>query len=119
MKLIHGIVAAGVASVLPTASADERAKEPRPFAIAFASEVSPVAYEEVRYPSYAGARNLSGNCEVTFAISATGEPDAIRVGACSSDAFRSAAKTTLQAMTFARRDALAEGVQMEIRWTLF
>jgi outer membrane biosynthesis protein TonB len=117
MKLIHAILAAGVASVLPTASADERA-QPKPFTIAFSSEIAPVSHAEIRYPAYAGVRSLSGSCQVSFAISTGGEPDAIRVGECSSEVFRAAAKSTVQSMTFAPRASVVDKVRMEIRWTL-
>ncbi len=118
MKLIHAVLAAGVASVLPTASADERAQAPKPFTIAFSADVAPVSYGDLRYPAYAGARNLSGNCEVSFAISMAGEADAIRVGACSSEVFRAAAKATVESMAFAPRASVAENVSMKIRWEL-
>lgn len=118
MKLIHVLTAAALASVLPSASADERAKQPKPFSIAFSSEVAPVSYGEFRYPSYAGVRNLSGQCEVSFAIGVSGKPDAIRIASCTSDSFRAAAKSTVQAMSFAPRAAALDRVQMEIRWTV-
>jgi outer membrane biosynthesis protein TonB len=117
MKLIHVTLAAVVASVMPSASADERA-QPKPFTIAFSSEVTPIFHEALRYPAYAGVRNLSGHCEVSFAISTAGEPDAIRVGACSLDAFRAAAKSTVEAMLFAPRTTGIDNVQMEIRWNV-
>lgn len=117
MKLLHAMFALGVASVLPSASADERA-EPKPFAIAFNSEIRPVAHAELRYPSLAGARDLSGSCSVSFAISKAGEPDAIRVGECSSEVFRQAAKSTVEGMTFAPRAEGIDNVKVDIRWTL-
>ncbi len=117
MKLIHIMFAAGVASVLPSASADERA-EPKPFTISFNSDIKPVAHADFRYPSLAGARGLSGNCDVSFTISVAGEPDAIRVGQCSSDVFRMAAKSTVEAMTFAPGVQAIDNVRMQIRWTL-
>jgi len=117
MKLLHVMIAAGVASVLPTASADERA-EPKPFSIAFSSDIRPVSHVEFRYPSAAGSRNLSGSCKVSFAISVAGEPDAIRIGECSSEVFHMAAKSTVQGMTFAPRAAAIDNVKMEIRWTM-
>lgn len=118
MKLLHLMVAAAVTSVLPAAWADERAREPIPFAIAFSSDIDPVAHADFRYPILAGSRNLSGSCAVSFAISVNGEPDAIRVGACSSDVFRLAAKSTVKAMTFAPRVTAIDNVMMEIRWTI-
>jgi hypothetical protein len=118
MKLLHALLAVGAASVLPTASADERAQAPKPFTIAFSTEIAPVSHGELRYPAYAGTRNLSGSCEVNFAISTAGKPDAIRVGKCSSEAFRFAAKATVDNMSFAPRASVAEDVALEIRWTL-
>lgn len=117
MKLLHVMIAVGVASVLPAASADERA-EPKPFAIAFSSDIKPVAHADFRYPSLAGSRDLSGRCDVSFTISVAGEPDAIRIGNCSSDVFRMAAKSTVEGMTFAPRVAAIDNVRMQIRWTI-
>jgi hypothetical protein len=117
MKLILALVTAGVASVLPTALADERAPAPKPFTITFSSEIAPVSYGDVRYPTYAGARNLSGSCDVSFAINVAGRADAIRVQACTSEAFRTTAKTVVEAMTFAPRAHVAENVQMRIGWS--
>lgn len=102
---------------MPSALADERA-QPKPFTIAFSSEVTPVSHEELRYPAYAGVRSLSGSCDVSFAISKAGEPDAIRIGSCSSDAFRTAAKATVEAMLFAPRTEGIDNVRMEIRWNV-
>jgi hypothetical protein len=117
MKLIHVVLAALVAGVMPVASADERA-QPKPFTIAISSEVTPVSYGEVRYPSYAGARGLEGSCAVAFTISLAGKADAIRVGACSSEAFRGSAKAAVEAMEFGARDTVLGDVQMKIRWSL-
>jgi hypothetical protein len=117
MKLIHIILAASVAGVMPVASADERA-QPKPFTIAISSEVTPVSYGEVRYPSYAGVRDLEGSCAVSFTISVAGKADAIRVGACSSETFRGGAKATVEAMDFGQRDTVLDDVQMKIRWSL-
>ncbi len=117
MKLLHTVaVAAVAASVLPTALADERA--PKPFAISFSSDIQPVAHTDFRYPGLAGSKNLSGSCDVSFAISVAGEPDAIRVGACSSEVFRMAAKSTVKGMMFAPRTSAVDNVKMEIRWSL-
>lgn len=118
MKLLHALLVVGAASVLPTASADERAQAPKPFTIAFSAEIAPLSHGELRYPAYAGARNLSGSCEVSFAISTAGKPDAIRVGKCSSEAFRFAAKATVSSMRFAPRASVVDDVVLEIRWTL-
>jgi hypothetical protein len=117
MKPIHVIVAASVAGVMPVASADERA-EPKPFTISISSEVAPVSYGEVRYPSYAGARGLEGSCAVSFTISLAGKADAIRVGECSSEVFRGGAKAALEAMDFGPRDTVIDHVRMSIRWSL-
>lgn len=117
MKLIHVVLAASVAGVMPVAEADERA-QPKPFAISISSEVTPVSYGEIRYPSYAGARGLEGSCDVSFAIGVSGIPDAIRVGECSSDAFRTGAKTAVEAMRFGPRASVIDRVQMKIRWSL-
>ncbi len=117
MKLIHIVLAASVAGVMPVASADERA-QPKPFTIAISSEVTPVSYGEVRYPSYAGVRNLEGSCAVTFAIDVSGKADAIRVGACSSEVFRAGAKSAVEAMDFGSRRAGIDNVKMTIRWSM-
>ncbi|OYX49991.1 MAG: hypothetical protein B7Y90_05695 [Alphaproteobacteria bacterium 32-64-14] len=117
MKLIHIVLAASVAGVMPAAFADERA-QPKPFTIAISSEVTPVSYGEVRYPSYAGARDLEGDCAVTFTIAVSGKADAIRVGECSSDVFRAGAKAAVEAMDFGARSAVIDRVHMKIRWSL-
>lgn len=117
MKLLHVMIAAGVASVLPSAWADERA-EPKPFTIAFSSDIKPIAHADFRYPSMAGARELSGSCDASFTVSVSGEPDAIRIGECSSDIFRKAAKSTVEGMTFAPRAVAADNVKMQIRWSM-
>lgn len=119
MKTLHAVfVAALAASVLPTASADERASGSKPFAISFSSDIRPIAHVDFRYPSLAGSRDLSGSCNVSFAISAAGEPDAIRVKDCSSEIFRMAAKSAVKGMTFAPRATAIDNVKMDIRWTL-
>ncbi len=118
MKLTSILLAAGVASVLPTASADEPGGNPKPFTITFNSEITPISHDDLRYPQYAGARNLSGACEVSFAISMTGEPDAIRVLSCTSEAFRMTAKGVVEAMTFAPRANVADQVRARIGWSL-
>lgn len=117
MKLIHIILAASVAGVMPVASADERAS-PKPFTIAISSEVTPVSYGDVRYPSYAVARDIEGSCAVSFSIAVSGKADAIRVGECSSDVFRTGAKAAVEAMDFGPRSAVIDRVQMKIRWSL-
>jgi outer membrane biosynthesis protein TonB len=116
MKLIHTILGVGAASLLPTALAQEPAA--KAFVITVSSEATPVSHAEYRYPSYAGVRGLEGACEVSFAISAAGKPDAIRVGACTSDVFRRAAKTTIKGMTFAPRAAASNGVAATVRWAM-
>lgn len=117
MKLIHAILGAGAASLLPSALAQAPAsKEARGFAITINSEVKPVGEPDLRYPAYAGSRALEGSCDVTFAISTAGQPDAIRVGACSSEAFRRSAKTTVQQMRFAPRTAVLANASMQISW---
>lgn len=117
MKLIHAILGVGAASLLPTALAQEPvSKEARGYAITINSEVRPVAEPDLRYPAYAGSRALEGSCDVTFAISTAGQPDAIRVGACSSEAFRRSAKTTVQQMRFAPRTAVLANASMQISW---
>lgn len=71
---------------------------------------------DLRYPAQAGMQGLEGSCDVKFAVSPTGEPDAIRVGACSSEVFRRAAKTTVEQMRFAPRATTLDGAQMKIKW---
>jgi TonB family protein len=117
MKLIHAILGAGAASLLPSALAQEPASfEARSYAITISSEVQPVAGQSLRYPGYAGVRSLEGSCEVTFAVSTAGQPDAIRVGACSSETFRRSAKSTVQQMRFAPRATPLDGATMKINW---
>ena len=117
MKLIHAILVAGAASLLPSALADEPAsKEARSYAITISSEVSPLAEPDLRYPYMAGSKGIEGSCDVTFAISPQGKADAIRVGACSSDVFRRSAKATVEQMRFAPRAAAQDGVAMKINW---
>jgi hypothetical protein len=118
MKLIHAILGVGAASLLPSALAQEPAsKEARGYAITINSEVKPVAEPDLRYPAYAGSRALEGACEVTFAVSTAGQPDAIRVGACSLEAFRRSAKATVEQMRFAPGADTLAGASMQIRWT--
>ncbi|HEY7799047.1 MAG TPA: energy transducer TonB [Hyphomonadaceae bacterium] len=120
MKLIHAILGVGAASLLPTALAPlALAQEPaaKPFLITVASDAKPVSHAEYRYPSYAGARDLEGACEVSFAISTAGKADAIRVGACTSEAFRRAAKSTVEGMTFAPSAAVTTA-NATIRWRM-
>jgi TonB family protein len=117
MKMIHAILGVGAASLLPSALAQEPAsKEARGYAITIQSEVKPVAEPELRYPAYAGVRSLEGSCDVTFAVSTAGEPDAIRVVACSSEAFRRSAKTTVEQMRFAPRTTALATASMQISW---
>lgn len=117
MKLIHAILVAGAASLLPSALADEPAsKEARSYAITISSEVSPLSEPDLRYPYMAGSKGIEGSCDVTFAISPQGKADAIRVGPCSSDVFRRSAKATVEQMRFAPRAAAQDGVAMKINW---
>lgn len=116
MKLIHAILGVGAASLLPTALAQEPAG--KPFLITVSSDATPVAHAEYRYPSYAGVRGLEGACEVSFAISAGGKADAIRVGDCTSDVFRRAAKSAVEGMTFAPRPSVTESATATIRWMM-
>jgi len=117
MKLIRAIFAAGAASLLPSAFADEPANA-KPFVITVSSDATPVSHVEYRYPSYAGVRGLEGACDVTFAISTAGKADAIRVGACTSDVFRRAAKSTVQGMSFSPRARATAGATATVRWTM-
>lgn len=119
MKLIHAILGAGAASLLPSALADEPAsKEARNYAITIASEVKPLAEPDLRYPAWAGARDIQGSCDVTFTISTAGKPDAVRVGACTAEVLRRSAKATTEKMRFAPRATASEGASMRITWTL-
>ena len=123
MKLKHTIVALGCASLAPLAlaqlaHAQEVAPEAVPFTISLKSEVAPLEAPALHYPIYAGSRGLSGECEVAFAISTEGVADAVRVLACSSDAFRWHAKTTVEAMTFPAREAARDNVRMTISWDI-
>lgn len=122
MKLIHAILGASAASLLPTvlapaALADEPvSKEAKTFAITIASEVKPLAEPDLRYPFWAGARAIEGSCDVTFAVSIAGAPDAVNVESCTSDVFRRSAKATVQQMRFAPRAAATDGNEMRITW---
>ena len=116
MKLIHAILGVGAASLLPTALAQEAAS--KPFLITVSSDAKPVSHAEYRYPSYAGVRGLEGACEVSFAISTAGKADAIRVGDCTSDVFRRAAKSAVEGMTFASRASTTERATATIRWIM-
>ena len=116
MKLIHAILGVGAASLLPTALAQEPGGQP--YTISVASDAQPIAHAEYRYPNYAGVRGLEGACEVSFVISKAGKADAIRVGACTSDVFRRAAKSTVEGMTFAPRAAATTGATATIRWRM-
>jgi len=117
MKLIHAILMAGAASLLPSALADEPAsKEARSYAITISSEVSPLAEPDLRYPYTAGSKGIEGSCDVTFTISTAGEADAIRVDACTAEVFRRSAKATVEEMRFAPRATAQDGVSMKINW---
>lgn len=117
MKLIHAILVAGAASLLPSALADEPAsKEARGYAITISSEVSPLAEPDLRYPYMAGSKGVEGSCDVTFTISTAGKADAIRVGACTAEVFRRSAKATVEEMRFAPRTTAQDGVAMKINW---
>lgn len=116
MKLIHAILGVGAASLLPSALAQEPGAQP--YVISVASDAAPISHAEYRYPSYAGVRGLEGACEVSFAISTAGKADAIRVGACTSDVFRRAAKSTVEGMTFAPRSAVTADATATIRWRM-
>jgi outer membrane biosynthesis protein TonB len=116
MKLIHAILGVVAASLLPTALAQEPGG--KPYVISVASDAQPIAHAEYRYPSYAGVRGLEGACEVSFAISTAGKADAIRVGACTSDVFRRAAKSTVEGMSFAPRTSVTEGATATVRWRM-
>lgn len=118
MKLIHVILGVGAASLLPSALAQEPVSpEARRYAITISSDVQPLGEPSLRYPAYAGERAIEGSCDVTFAISTAGKPDAIRVGACSSEALRRSAKTSVEKMRFAPRAAPLDGASLTIRWT--
>jgi len=116
MKLIHIAFGLVAASLLPTASADEPASKGKPFTISFASDVAPVSHTELRYPSYAGVRDLAGSCDVSFDISAKGAAEAIDVSSCSAHIFHSAAKNVVKDMTFAPK--AQSGVKMKINWKM-
>lgn len=117
MKLIHAILGVGAASLLPSALAQEPASpEARSYAITISSDVQPLGEPALRYPAYAGARAIEGSCDVTFAISTTGTPDAIRVGACSSEVLRRSAKSSVEKMRFAPRATALDGASMKINW---
>ena len=117
MKLIHAILGLGAASLLPSALAQEPvSKEALPFTITIRSDVTPISHEAYRYPVHAGVDRLEGSCEVAFAISTAGKADAIDVRACTSNAFRRAAKSAIERMSFAPREAAIDGVRMTIAW---
>ena len=118
MKQIHAILAIGIVALLPAAHGDQPARNAKPFAISFSADVKPVYQPDVRYPSYAAARDIDGSCDVTFAINPAGRADAIRVGACSSDVFRGAAKSAVEAMVFPTRANTIGNVRVQIRWAI-
>lgn len=123
MKLKHTSLVVGAASLLPfvlapAALADDAKSGAKPFVITISADADPVSHSAFRYPSYAGARGIEGSCEVSFAISPAGRTDAIRVGACTSDVFRIAAKRTVAGMTFAPGAAAIDGVRATINWAL-
>lgn len=115
MKLIHIAFGLVAASLLPTASADEPASKGKPFTISFASDVTPVSAVAVRYPAYAGISGQEGACDVSFVVSPTGEPDAIRVGDCTAEKFRRSAKEAVKSMSFAQK---GQTVHMKISWAM-
>lgn len=117
MKLIHAIVWLGAASLLPSALAQEPAsKEALPFSITIRSDVTPISHAAYRYPAYAGVERLEGSCDVAFAISPAGKADNVEVRACTSNAFRRAAKSAVESMTFKPRTAMIEDVRVNIAW---
>jgi outer membrane biosynthesis protein TonB len=117
MKLIHAILV-GAASLLPAALAQTPSEGAKPFVITVNSDASPISHVEYRYPSYAGVRGIEGACDVTFVISTAGKADAIRVGACTSDVFRGAAKKTVEGMSFSPRATVTDGAKATVRWTI-
>jgi outer membrane biosynthesis protein TonB len=112
------MILVGAASLLPTALAQTPAEDAKPFVITVNSDANPISHVEYRYPSYAGVRSLEGACDVTFVISTAGKADAIRVGACTSDVFRGAAKKTVEGMRFSSRATVTEGAKATVRWTI-
>ena len=117
MKLKHAALGLLAASLLPIAWADQPA-QPKPFTVSFSSDIQPVSHADFRYPTYAGVRNIEGACDVKFAVNTAGKADAIRVGECSSEVFRGAARKTVEAMTFAPRASVTDNVHMKIRWAI-
>jgi TonB family protein len=117
MKLIHVALGVVAASVLPSAAADEPVA-PKPFTITVSSDLSPVSKPELRYPSHAGLQGLQGSCDVKFTVNTDGKADAVRVGACTSDAFRRAAKKAVEDMSFAPRSAPLDNARMRIQWAM-
>ena len=117
MKLIHAILGVEAASLLPFALAQTPA-DATPFVITVSSDAAPISHAEYRYPTYAGVRGLEGACNVTFVISTAGQADAIRVGDCTSEVFRRAAKSTVEGMSFSPRASATAGATATIRWTM-
>lgn len=117
MKLIHVALGVVAASVLPSAAADEPVA-PKPFTITVSSDVSPAFQPELRYPMAAGAQSLEGSCDVKFTVSTEGKADAVRVGACTSDVFRRAAKKAVEDMSFAPRSTPLNDARMRISWAM-
>jgi TonB family protein len=117
MKLIHVALGIVAASVMPSAAADEPSA-PKPYTITVSSDLSPAFKPELRYPAQAGMQGLGGACDVSFAVSTEGKADAIRIGACTSDVFRRAAKKAVEDMSFAPRLAPLSDARMRIQWTL-
>lgn len=120
MKLSYAIIGLAVASVTPTAAAFENdvaafTGESTPFAVEIDATEQPTAVTAVAYPQAAGIRQINGDCDVRYDVSAAGSPESVQVTRCSSDLFRAEAQRIAEGM---RYEAAASDVSARISWTI-
>lgn len=104
--------------VSPVAMADSAKNQPAPFEISVKSALTPVAHAEFRYPYSAARQGLDGTCDVSFSVDAAGRPRSVTILSCSSEAFRSAAKSVVEGLKFSRTGASIQSVTATIRWDI-
>lgn len=110
------VLALGLAS--PAAFADGGRSEPKPFAIAIKSDVTPVAHAALRYPYPAARLGLDGNCKVAFAVTPGGRAEDVQTIACTSEAFESAARSVVAGLKFASTSSGHQAVSATIHWDM-
>ena len=120
MKLSYALLGLAVASVTPTAAAFENevaafTGKGAPFAIEIDASHQPAEIKDAAYPQAAGMRNINGDCDVSFGVSASGVPHTIQVTQCSSDLFRAEATRITQGMRYTSAPGI---VSANIRWTI-